>query len=365
MALLAVPGQSSSSKESSLELTAPEPLAFALFTNARGLELEGLIRGSITRKMGDYSGLYLGPVSLAKLEVCAGRLTCILPKMEQKGGRFALLITFLPLSGERENPRGRFLAQLVDQRAAANCKRDVFSQTPERCVDREATVGRVPFAKRSLQEGLSETAEMLRTSLTKKGRWKRYGRVKIEGVRTGTHLTVDGLPKGTIPAGVLLLKNVEPGERNISLSLEGYSPWNRKFNLVAGASLTLQPEFETRGLHLGMLYTGAALAAVGLGFALWAIVDAARLGGQNIGHGQMPAPRFRTFAELANNPTRGSLESRGAVLVAPLGYSLMISGGMWSLGTWLHKGKSWVRWVLLATGAVLGATSYAVSAALN
>jgi hypothetical protein len=59
------------------------------------------------------------------------------------------------------------------------------------------------------------------------------------------------------------------------------------------------------------------------------------------------------------------LRGSKGVLAVPLGYSLMLAGGTWAAGTQLFSAEDEAPWIQIAVGIVLGATAYALSAALD
>ena len=212
---------------------------------------------------------------------------------------------------------------------------------------------------RSLRHGVEGLFDQtLKGPLTARGHWQGLGRARIVVSVDRAALTIDGRPLGTLSAGANLVEALWPGARQIELRHPDFLPSTQTLEVQAGAThelriqLIQRPSATARIFRQTAIWTGAGLCAAGLGILIYSFVKPAQFVLCDEGMDCDAAGPFKTF---------GSDDQRG-VPVAPLGYSLLLTGGVWSLGSWLFASDQRVPWVEALVGLGAGAVAFSGSA---
>lgn len=214
----------------------------------------------------------------------------------------------------------------------------------------------------------------LRRSFEDAGHWEPYGEVQIEVPVSGVGIEVDGVTVGTTRAGVTTLTNVREGEHTLALAHPEYAPWSSTFvarrrdvvrltpqldERASGASAALRQTLIWGGIGVaaaGVLVTGLAIAGQDDDVMTLCFDPSASCGGKDFtttGFAPDAAPTFDDDV----NPS--------GILVAPLGYSLVITGATWSLTTLLFGDEGDFPWWQLVAGVAAGGAAYGISAAVD
>jgi hypothetical protein len=181
------------------------------------------------------------------------------------------------------------------------------------------------------------------------------GSISIDVDTPDLSLALDGTTLGIARAGNTVLRGVAPGTHTVALSDPKRAQLHaRTIEVRAGETASTRFDLETPPdlLRVITLWSGVAVAVAGV--AVTAAAVAVRPDGEMV----LPC------AGVGCTPmSERSFHESGGVLLAPLGYSLIGAGGIAALGSWLMPaGDLWV-YLSIAAGIVVGATSYAISAA--
>ena len=209
--------------------------------------------------------------------------------------------------------------------------------------------------------------------LERGGFWQPYGAVSVSGP-PGLVVELDGSVVASTADTPLLLTSVMPGGRTVVVSNPDGSqvPFRRVLTVERGrtaeVSVTMveRPDASAAGLRTATFWSGIGVAAAGAVLTAYGAlaprdithVRSCRGGGCDGGNAG-----FATLCELSSSTPQGCGST--GVLVAPLGYSLIATGGVWLVGTQLFGDDGDVPWVQLVAGLAVGAVSYGLSAALD
>lgn len=198
-----------------------------------------------------------------------------------------------------------------------------------------------------------------------RSQWQPNGAVAVTTNVPGLEVRIDGAVVGTSASEGLEISGVRVGTHEVEVvdPNQRYEPFKSTVAVeergTAQVQVTVAPATSasssirtiTGWSGVGLAVAGAALVTV----ALTADSSVRQLNGGR---------RFLTFGELGSADGPFPAEP-GGPLVAPLGYSLVLTGAIWSAGAWLI-GDDWdAPWWQIAVGIAAGLTSYTVSALAN
>ncbi len=378
-----------------------KPLAVLISTptGAAGKASRSEIINEVADKLEQYTDFSLQLVSNNFLSDCRGRLACVVLKIRQDYDadsrefkltsqnyqkdsypRYLLVVSNLTLEGEAD----RISALMVDTERAlelyhyAGKDEPEWEDTLESQISQQAQLGRLFKAEVSSREQTLRFIDdlfiqQIRRPLTSANHWKPYGELQINVPVAGMGIDLDGRTVGTTQAGISLLKGLLPGRHQIKLHKPGYASKNFEVKIQRQKTATIQPELEViaDGSPLPgqlMLYGGIATVVAG------GVLTAIALGRQD---GNLSTVCFKTesnscetnqsFQTLDYTSDRdisaNNLNPDG-LLLAPLGYSLMLSGAVWGTGALISEENDSPWWYLLG-GIAAGGLAYGLSAALN
>lgn len=263
---------------------------------------------------------------------------------------------------------------------AADRRKDNWRQVAEAKIAQVA-----PVAKESSVEAKSEDEarrfieERFRSDLRRRfeddGHWEPYGTVELESPLAGVAIKLDGTTVGTTRAGQTRLRNVTQGAHQLGFEHPEFRPDERTIEVkrreVYAHKVDLIPLASTSGTVRSVtLWTGAGIAAAGLGVLAWAlavrdpdvvtycpvVTGSTECGGSRFittGYSPDAAP---TFDEDVNPP---------GLMIAPLGLGLVGMGATWALGTLLFGAEEDLPWPQIVAGVLVGGAVYGASALLN
>jgi hypothetical protein len=207
------------------------------------------------------------------------------------------------------------------------------------------------------------------------GDYEPYGELLLEAAPPGLEIEVDGNLIGRTGDRSTLILEVWPRTLRIELSdpQQRFLSFTREVEVVRGERARVVVEL-VRAADPGAapvarkagFWGGIAMAAIGGAFTSYAIIASpsservSPCSGENCASN---GGRFATFCELASE--RPSACSGSGALTAPLGYSMMLTGGVWTAGSLWWGDETEVPWLPLLVGVVAGAAAYGVSAAAN
>jgi hypothetical protein len=342
--------------------------------------------------------LDLEPIDAARVTECRGRLSCIVQAARPEYDRSVYALpngTLAPYSEHQQFVRDRGLRVptllliltgiesdgtdsltgiLVDTERALQFRhaRDAMDREAERQLRETAVVGGGFRASvggpDELQPVLDRLVERhLRPVLEATGHWRPYGMLRVESPVVGAGIEVDGRLVGTTEPGATRLERVRPGRRRVRVEHPEFRPFDTVVEVARQQTTTVQVELQplpsgaSRGIRNGLMWSGVLMAAAGTGITIAGIVDASDA--PTVACPDCSGFRFRTFgATPPEDPVMAAEES--GPLAVPLGYSLMLTGASWSIGSLLTP-KEQVPWIPLVAGLAGGAAAYAISAAVN
>lgn len=369
-----------------------EPLPVVVLAQSAFATLSGseLLAG-LGRRVEEDTNLAVRVVDSNAAAGCAGELSCIVLELggEREASAGARWIVVLSRLG-REGDTDRLSVTLVDLRAALReweaAPRDEadWRAAVEAAVNERAVAVSTPFtevrdraeAERWL-DGL--VAERLRPVFEAAGAWRPWGGIELRGAGAGFVVEVDGVTIGTTGADPTRLVLVPPGRRAVVLTHPEHAPVRAEVVVEAGrlVPLVVEPELlagATHALRDVTTWSGVGLAAAGAVTLAVALVRAdgdvvtycLGAGDGAVVAGCDPSSQFQRagYDPGATPGFSGALNPPG-VRLAPLGYSLVLTGVIWSLGAVLLGDTREAPWIPLVAGVILGAATYGLSVALD
>lgn len=290
--------------------------------------------------------------------------------------RYLLVISNVTLEGEED----RMTAVLVDTDAALQ----IFHEDPRKSSDWQDDVEArvttsavlIPPIKINVRDA-DETRRFLerlvledfRRLFEQGGHWRPYGELTLVGPDPGLAIVIDGDTVGTTQGETTRILQVLPGSHRVGLTHPDYTPFQQDVTVTAGATTQVDARparvaGSAAGLHQVVFWTGVAAsvagaALVGYAFTLPANVTTACFEGE----GCSSNSAFVSFGYDPQASLARDVNPSG-VLVAPLGYSLVLTGAAFSLGT-LFIGESEIPWLPVVLGLGAGVVAYGLSSALN
>lgn len=220
-------------------------------------------------------------------------------------------------------------------------------------------------------------SEELRNAFEVGGNWQPYGAIEIAELPEGTAIILDGGAIGVSRAGTVRITGVTAGQRVVLLDNPRFEPHEIRADVRPERTVTLEPVLEPRTGVLpritrsAAVWTGAAMFAGGVAITAFSLVasnsatQACLVSGTDPGQGDCGGREFlRSGSGTVSDPFQDD-PNPGALLLAPLGYSLAAGGGILSLGTLFGVDEDeyplWPAVIGLGTGALI----YGLSAALD
>ncbi len=198
------------------------------------------------------------------------------------------------------------------------------------------------------------------------------GAITIAGGRAGLEIAIDDALVGITGPGTTRLEALAPGARRVSIR----DPERHEELLTEAVMVRPQTPVEVRipppavapdrtrmkvGLFGGVAIAavGIAISAVGIGLAPDRDVVTPCVGADCT---EQRTSRLAGTCDLAHE--RSSECANGGLLLLPLGYSVALSGALWSIGSVLFPDSELAFWLSLVAGVGLGAATYGISSAL-
>jgi hypothetical protein len=391
------------------------PLALVVLTSAKAAAGVAEMAGAVDGALKKHTNLELKLYEPDNPDIlnCSGKLSCIVLRVRAEDYDFAKLRDSFPryagyrshlVDSKKRYPSelvllslyqgaggvDRISAQLVDtdralaayhdaDRRDAQWERRVEEEIEEQAVLVRGEVRQVkgPGEARTYLVGLIERE--FRRNFEDNGWWDAFGRIEITGVPAGMAVLLDGAMVGTTQPERTVLVEVSPGERVIGLDHAEYAPFSAPLTVAPRTAAALRPALSARNrstlANSVVFWSGVAAGAAGVAITGVAI---ARASSEKVTVycGTFPGastascggPEFLAFepAAAGGDPLgRSGDPNPGHLLIAPLGYSLLAAGAVWTLGALLASDTGEVPWIPLLIGATAGAAAYGVSAALD
>lgn len=204
-----------------------------------------------------------------------------------------------------------------------------------------------------------------RPSLERLGLWMSSGELQIEANVAEASITLDGRMIGKTVEGTARLTGVPSGAHRVEVSAEGYSTFSAALDMRAGETLrstALLIDLVPPAGERALFYGGLGVAAAGIAVLIYsATVDRDAVACWEGSAGCGGAREFATFAASS----KGDDPNPRGVMIAPLGYSMILSGAILTIGSLLAKGEDLPLWLTTGASIAFGALSYGLSAAFN
>lgn len=398
---------SSARGEGELVLARRSPLAVVTITSAGGLaqtRTSALI-SSLSDLFREHTDLEVTTIEEAIPKICGGALGCMTRRIRTDYDHAALelpngqVLPFAQHAERVERDRSvphlmlvvsnfvqagapdRVFAMLVDLDRALELHHVADRRLPEwrelsdAKVDEEAVVARTDRVELSGEEDTLRFLERLITvdlqpALAERGHWRPFGALEISGTPAGRTVRIDGDVVGVSSEGRTLVLDISAGPH--VLTLEAADGSTRRHDVVVQAGTTERLTIERdvlpsarSGARTALIYGGVGLAAVGVVVTTLALAFGSDSVDRVCFEGGACSSRS-AFAGTGEESLGGLVEpSQTGPLLAPLGYSLVLSGGIFSLGTHFLTEEDETPWLPLLIGLAAGGLSYGLSAALG
>ena len=297
--------------------------------------------------------------------------------------RYLVAVTVVP----RSDGGDRLSTLLIDTDAAleiyhgARRDSDGWRERVENLIFENAVGSPAGFTQISDEQALARYFESIldgpfRAVFDRAGRWRPFGQILIK-CKPGMTVTLDGKVVGKTAGPETRIEDVTPGQRTLSFEDPSgvFAPFETRVLVRRGETaevmviLQLLPTTATIVARRATFWGGVGLAAVGAGIAIYAASARPRFEYHIpcVGDGCAAARQgyFVSLCDLSAQAADDCSYERRGTPAAPLGYSLLATGGAWSLGT-MFIGEEWeFPWIPLVAGLVAGGASYGLSAALD
>lgn len=399
--------------EQDIALNKRAPLAFLLFTptGEAGVVSSSVLIRAVNERVERDTDLFVTQLDPLEAAECAGRLACIAKKArpdynrlqyELGNGEMAPFAEhqayvakkklaypkyLMVLSNITGGERDRLGVTLLDTDVALatihtiDPRRPGATQELEVRLRQDAVLGEPQWGEvasaAEAERFLSDVfANHLRRRLDDAGHWRPYGTVELLTTQPGLEVRWDGEPVGVSQGGPVRLLGVRAGAHTLSLTHPELRAYETEVAVARDGVVQLRPELvpavdpTARAMRLGLMYGGLGMVAAG------GAVTAVALAKQD-GDVLTVCPTFDGKSDCGGSgfistgydpgaaPGFGADVNPGGVLMAPLGYSMVATGAVWSLGTLLFGDDEHIPWIQAVAGLAVGGLSYGLSHALN
>jgi hypothetical protein len=197
-----------------------------------------------------------------------------------------------------------------------------------------------------------------------------FAALGIRGTTPGTSIELDGQVVGVAKLGEVSIEGLEPGSHHLRLLEGSRAIGEGEVELSSNARVVfdnITPSRVDLGERSGGPFWGLGAASGAAGAILIAIALASHGGVVEVApclpsRCNVPS-QFLSSDQLG--PHSGLAGASGGVLVAPLGYSLLLSGATLALAPLVDRSAALPDWLWFAIAAGAGGLAYGLSAALN
>jgi len=283
----------------------------------------------------------------------------------KRGDRFSTLLIDL---GQVREIEGQLSSRTTDR-----------AQTKENLIFERAVQSKRGFARLADGAALRSYLKTLMTAelrgvFERNGHWAPFGRVHLRAA-AGLIVQLDGRQLGTLKQDETEITGLLPGKRKIEvLHPESLMiPFRSEIGVRPGQKSILNVEMIAAGTPAVaaakeiMIWSGLGFLAAGVGLVTFAgvVEPNSRFSHPCVGTDcdTALAPEFTRFCD--HGAPDGSCGGISSVSIAPLGYSLMGTGAIWSASAYWGDEKGYFRWWGSLAGLAVGAASYGLSVGLE
>ncbi len=210
----------------------------------------------------------------------------------------------------------------------------------------------------------------LRPVLESSGVWGELGTIDLRTTVADAEIRLDGTLVGTTRAGLMRMHDAPPGPHSLELAASGYAPFEQAIQVSAGDATVVLADLEPAGsvqdfVRGSTFWGGVGAAVAGTAVLAWGM-------SLSLDHstGYACIPRcvggswVRAGRDVDPSDGVGDVTGSGPALL-PLGYSLLLTGAVWTLGPELFEPGSDIPWWSIAIGLSVGVLTYSLSEILE
>ncbi|MBI2375061.1 MAG: PEGA domain-containing protein [Deltaproteobacteria bacterium] len=374
-------------------------------TSAKGRVTQSDIQTELRQQLDRRTDFALEEISSSRVSECQGSLVCMvkrvrtdyddskidrskpfsawLSELRAANIEYPLYLVMMTLQPDEGRP-DKVTAMLINTDSALRFVHEGNDPDAiEQQILERAVVVRTP---RTDVAGPTEAQDYLRrlvevdfkNEFENSGNWEPFGNVTLRAKVTGLEIVIDEQIIGTTQPGETHIAGVPAGEHVLQLRHPEYELYRSDLvvkrgeqttidaDVIGKSSVSLSPKQIVFWSGVGVAAIGAAVTVASLvhegSYSDWKFYCIHTRGDANCGSGAV----FWSLSAVLSGADSGlNNPNEGALLAAPLGYSMLGTGAIWSIGSELFATDDEIPWIPLATGLVAGLVSYGVSAALN
>lgn len=281
---------------------------------------------------------------------------------------YFVLVRLLPL------PRPERALVLIWMIDVAQARRRIDPSNPssiQRWVVRYGTSRRfeVTWGDGALEQAFARLWDEKSADFGRRGYWWPNGTVEVRSPwLPPLQVTVDDEPVVTSTAATVILRQVGAGLRRIRIrSPEAYV--DRTVTVTRGQRTVIHIDPEVDVVHASdartaVKWTGLGIAGLGAAITVAGLVTPVQTELLAVCREDQPCPSPGRFTRVSDYFSSRTSDDGSGPLVIPLGYSLMISGGIWFLSASFIDDPD-LRWWAVLLGGLLGGTAYGITEAVQ
>jgi hypothetical protein len=164
-----------------------------------------------------------------------------------------------------------------------------------------------------------------------------------------------------------VIGSIPPGSHDLTLSGgPGYAEVARRVTIERAETAQLSidvPSSFPRKVRTVVTWGGVGVATLGGAVTALAIEQAATAPKEALCLPSCPSQLLKAGADRSHDPTAGSGNGHGPA-IAPIGYSVALTGVVWALATGLLGDEDAYPWIEVGAGLAIGIASWLLSVAL-
>ena len=280
-----------------------------------------------------------------------------------------LLVRLLPLP---RPDRSLVLLWLVDLEGARRGLRDVEPVDLEAWLLRNVTVRRraeLEWGDGALERSFERLWQERQPHFRGRGYWRPTGSIRVQTEWIPPfHWTLDGARVRTATSATVIVPRVAVGVRRLKLQ-DAETRIERTVSVEMGRQTVVHvsrsPIGATSDERSLLLWSGIGVAVAGAAVAAAGLLVPVQSELVQVCSPSSSCPPPAQFARTSDYfSARTSPDGGTGPMVVPLGYSLVITGGMWAATAALWD-EPQVPWWMVLLGAVAGGAAYSVSEAIE
>jgi hypothetical protein len=324
-------------------------------------------------------------VSAEAVDACRGRLYCLVRASQATSstttrGRRAHYVAVISVLASA-NQADRLSAMLIDTaRAWEEVEAGGTDDELEARLNERAVIVR-PSSALAADDAQADAyvrrlfTQDFRGAFENAGYWEPYGSIELSFDRGDATVMIDGQVVGVARQGTTRVTELFAGDRKVRVEKPGFEPYESVVQVREGAAVPLVVELrEERASplgHWGGLAAGASMIIAGSALTIWGATGDVNVESiclvtsgatdQNKAEVCGRGPLMLRFGYRPPGESNERASYGSGPLIAPLGYSLVLAGGLTVLGALLWEEEEGFPWRSLLIGAGAGLLTYGVS----